>query len=191
MSFSKIALILLSTVLFSMSAAIASDSEKAAVPSMPPMGPPPQMKDISFLVGDWDVAMKMNMGDTSDNWVESKGTCKYTNIIDGCAIQMFYEGEFGGMKFAGTGITCYDRETGKWQSAWIDNMGARIGLYEGDRVNGVMTLTAKDRYAGQQFLSRNTTYNETEKSFDWKMETSRDDGKTWKTMGLATYTKRQ
>jgi len=44
---------------------------------------------------------------------------------------------------------------------------------------------------GQKWLSRITTFNEKPESFDWKMESSMDAGKTWMTVGTATYTKRK
>lgn len=156
-----------------------------------PSGPPEEMKKLAFLVGEWDVDMDMNMGDTVENWVKSKGTCTYRYRLDGAALEMLFKSEYMGMPFTGLGTECYDRETGQWQTTWIDGMAGHITLYTGSRGEGKSTFTGSEHWQGQKYLSRISTFDETESSFNWTMEMSMDDGKTWVLSGKATYTKKK
>lgn len=156
---------------------------------MPPMGPPTEMQQLSDLVGDWDVDMKMGMNPDTTTWEHSTGTCAYSYILDGAAMQMDYQGTAMGMPFLGIGLQCYDRETGMWQMTWTDNMSARISMYTGKMENGKTVITGEDLYNGEKFLTRITTFNQTKNSFDWKMEYSTDGGKTFLPSAYAKYTK--
>jgi hypothetical protein len=176
-------------------AAIAGDKQSGQASSqsemeMPPMGAPEQMKMLSDLAGTWDVVQnwKMDLSDTA--WQTSKGVSVYKNILDGCAMQFTFESEMLGMPFQGQGLIAYNRETGKWQTTWIDNMGATIGYYTGDFKDGKFVVSGEDKWNGQTFLSRITTYNMTPGKFDWMYEMSMDGGKTWAKTVTASYTKR-
>ena len=158
--------------------------------NMPPMGQPPEMKTLAYLPGDWDAIMKMKMSDTSTAWTEFKGTAHCTSLLDGCIYQTEFEADMGGMKIKGMSFIAFDRETGRWQNVWIDNMSARISIYEGERKNDTLTVVGKDLYMGKEYLSRIMIFNESSTSYEWKMESSLDGGKTFIPMGSAVYTKR-
>lgn len=164
----------------------AKDEEKSESPQM---GAPEEMQHLKFLVGDWKVASKWRTDQEKDEWTESEATCNYAYILDGCAMQFTYKGDFMGMPFLGMGVQTYDRETNKWQTTWLDNMSARSTLYTGDRNDGTTVFLGEDMYAGVAMQSRMTTWDETETSFKWMMEQSMDGGKTWMVGGEATYTK--
>ena len=155
------------------------------------MSAPEQMKDIEFLEGILDADMKIKMDENATDWTEAKGVATYNMDMDGCAVRMVYKSEFMGQDYIGQMIQCFDRETGKWQSVWLDNMSARMSMYEGEKDGDKMVLTGEDIYKGQKYISRISTYNETSTSFDWKMGHSMDGGKTFMTSGMAHYTKRQ
>lgn len=182
---------LLICAVFLASPAMAQDSKEAGSSAMPPMGQPLEMKSLAHLVGDWDVAMKMKMSTADTAWTEFKGISRCTSILDGCAYQTDFEADMGGMKMKGLDIMTFDRETSKWQVIWIDNMAARISIYEGFRSHDTTIVMGKDLYMGKEYISRILTYNETPQSYDWLMESSLDGGKTFIPMGMAKYTKRQ
>jgi hypothetical protein len=158
---------------------------------MPPMGPPPEMKELAPLVGDWTCTMKMKMDPSSDQWMDTKMTCKWAYVLDGAAITMETVSldPMMGMTFKGFGIETYDREKKQWQMTWTDNMGARTSMYTGTRTAAGMTMTGEETMGGMTSLSRISTSNMTATSYDWKMEMSLDQGKTWMAVGTATYTK--
>ena len=155
------------------------------------MGAPEQMKDLEFLVGIWDVDMKFKMEENATDWTETKGVATYSMDMNGCALRMVYESDFMGHDYVGQMVQCFDRETNKWQSIWVDNMAARISLYDGEKKGDSTIMTGEDIYKGQKFISRISSYNETPDSFDWKMEHSLDGGKTFMTSGMAHYVKRK
>lgn len=156
-----------------------------------PTGPPEEMKQLAWLVGEWDVDMDMNMGDTVESWVNSKGTCTYQYVLGGYALSFRYESEFMGNPFIGLGTECYDRETGNWQMSWIDNMAGRMNLYTGALGDNKAVFTGTDVWQGQEYLARLTTYDETDAKFMWMVEMSTDGGKSWAITGKATYTKKK
>ena len=94
------------------------------------------------------------------------------------------------MPFTGLTVECFDRETGKWQSVWTDNISARITLYEGVEEAGGLVMVGEEMWQGQKSIGRITTYNLTENSFDWMMESSFDGGKSFIVTATAKYTKR-
>lgn len=158
-------------------------------PDMPPMGPPQEIKDVAYLVGDWDMVGQMRQ-DTTQPWQEIKGSCTFSYTAGGAAMMMDYTGTMEGNVFQGVAIDTYDRETKKWQSIWIDNLSARITYYEGEKKDGQSVLIGEDRYLGQIYTIRLTSTKKTDKSFDWKMEMSTDGGKTFTTTMTTTYTKK-
>jgi hypothetical protein len=155
----------------------------------PPMGPPPEMKEISWLVGDWNVTMKSGMDPDTTTWTESQGTCTYKYVLGGAAMQFEYKGEAMGMPFEGMAVQCFDRETGMWQMSWTDNMSGRLSLYTGKRADHATVVIGEDIYNGQTYITRITSYNETSDAFDWKMEYSTDGGQTFLPSARAKYTR--
>ncbi len=170
-------------------AVMAADTTKTQQPQMPPMGPPPQMKDVMFLIGTWDVTTKFTMGDTT-KWEVSTGTCKWESVADGCALFNTMEGTMMNMPFKGIGTTSFNRETGKWQMTWLDNMSAFISLYTGDFKDGKLVTSGEDLYQGQKMITRVTMHDITPTKFEEMFEMSTDGGKTFTVNGKAVYTKK-
>jgi hypothetical protein len=158
---------------------------------MPPTGPPAEMKALANLVGTWGYTMKMKMDPASDQFQEIKMTCKMAYILDGAAMTLEHESteQMMGMTFKGLGIQTYDREKKEWQMTWTDNMTGRTGIYTGQRTDSAAVFTGEDVMMGQKYLSRTSMFNCKPTSFDWKMEMSMDDGKTWMVSATATFTK--
>ena len=189
--FTLLALVMCAAVLVSVAVAEESGKQMPASMDEHPMGPPPEMKEIAFLEGTWDVAMKWRMT-PDDEWTPAPGTATYMYVLDGAAMHMNYSGEMGPNMppFSGSMIQCFDSETKLWQSVWVDNMGAKIVYYTGSKVGDTVTLTADMVYQGQPTKNRVTTFNHSATSFDWQMEDSYDGGKTFFVSGMAKYTKR-
>ena len=171
--------------------AVAAQPEtKADAPAMA-MGAPPEMKQVAFMVGTWDAVMSMKMSPEAP-WMEFTGITTSAMIVDGCALKSEFEASMMGMMFKGFSTMTYNRNTGKWQTAWIDNMGAAVSLYEGDFKDGKFVVSGKDLLTGgKTMLTRITSYNITDTKYDWMQENSMDDGATWMTSMKGVYTKRQ
>ena len=156
---------------------------------MPPMGPPAEMKQVEVMNGEYAVKFFFKMDPMSEEWTETEATAVLSTVAGGGAQQMLFEGNMMGVPFQGVGLTSYDRETAKWQSTWVDSMGARISMYTGDFQDGKMVVTGEDQGQGMTFQSRLTTYNITEKGFDWKYEMSMD-GTDYMETAKAVYTRK-
>ncbi len=159
--------------------------------AMPPMGPPKEMKDLSVLVGTWDVDMQWRNPPPDTAWIPSTAVTQYQYILDGSAMQLTFESQMMDMPMHGLGLQCFDRETGKWQMVWLDNLGARISYYEGECTKDKSVFTGDEIWQGLEYLNRITTQKRTETTFDWTMDMSTDGGQSWYTSGKATYTKRK
>ncbi|MBD3402972.1 DUF1579 domain-containing protein [candidate division GN15 bacterium] len=184
-------LLLLGALLLTASMLMAEEHMQEGQQGMPEMGPPEEMKHLEGMIGMWDVASKMKMDPTSDEWTDFSATAEFSYILDGAALRMDYEGQMMGMPYKGLSISAYDREHEEWQDTWVDNMTGRIMMMTGWEKDGKRVMQGKDIWNGQEMLVRTTSHNMTDDSFDWKYETSTDGGKTWETMMTATYTKRQ
>jgi len=173
-------------------AAIAGDSDNKqdrAMSNFGPTGPPDEMKQIANFAGTWDVVMSWKMDPASEEWNTSRATAIYMSVLDGCGIHYTYTEKNPESKFEGSCLLAFSRETGKWQSMWMDNMSAAMSLYEGDFKNGEMVVSDQDYWNGMKYISRMTIYNITNNRFEWKYEMSMDDGKTFATTGKAVYSR--
>ncbi len=155
---------------------------------MPPMGAPEEMKRVEAMNGKYAVKFYYKVDPMSPDWTETEATAVLSSVLGGAAQKMEFEGQMMGMPFSGIGITSYDRETEKWQTTWVDSMGARISMYTGDFEDGKMVVEGEDLGQGMVFQSRLTTYNITDEGFDWKYEMSMD-GSNYMETAKAIYTK--
>lgn len=170
--------------------AVAAPAPAQEGAAMPPMGAPEQMKDVAFMVGTWACDVQMRM-DPSAEWIPEKATVKIEPALDGCFLMSNFEGVMMGMPFKGVNILGYDRETKKWQSTWMDNMGARISYSEGGpKDDGSIVMEGDDFMMGQKMRVRQTTKNITDAKFDWSMEVSMDGGTTYAEMMKISYVKK-
>ncbi len=168
----------------------AEDQKMSPEQAMMQMGPAPEMKQLDFLVGTWNVDMKVKMMPTDTAWAEAKGTATYQYILNGCVQQSTYKTSMMGMPFEGFMLQGYNADLKKWQVVWADiTGGGRISNYTGEKVGDSTIMTGTELYMGQEILTKIISYNETPTRFDWKMESSLDGGKTTMVVGTAVYTK--
>lgn len=144
---------------------------------------PPETELWGQLAGEWQCTAQILQ--PNGQWGpggKAKWVWKYT--LDGFAVQDVWFVEWldlpPGMAqinrpFVGTNFRIFDPEKGKWEAIWFANnknrMSTFVAINDGDKV--IMEGKNRGRH------SRITFYNMSENSFDWKSETSKDDGKTW------------
>jgi hypothetical protein len=163
------------------------DSLKQTGDQLPELGPPPQIKTLAFMEGDWIFKGRMRT-DPNSEWVENEGKATMSYVAGGGAIMMEYSSTMMGMEMRGVGLTAYDRELGEWQDAWIDNIASRISVYTGKDQDGKKVVSGKDMMGGQTAYTRITTYEMTATVFKWMMEMSTD-GESWFVTMEGEYTK--
>lgn len=165
------------------------DKQKQAIENAGPTGPPEEMKLVANLEGAWDVIMSWKMDPASEEWNTSNATVVYMSVLGGCGMHYTYKDKDTESNFEGSGMLAFNRETGKWQSLWMDNMSAAMSLYEGYYKDGEMVVSAEEQWNGMKYISRITTFNITDDRFEWRYELSMDNGNTFATTGKAVYTR--
>ena len=110
----------------------AKQQEKQAATPMPEMGASKEIKAmIKKVSGTWKAHTKFKMDPAATEWNESDGEAKVEVAIDSCAVIWQFTGMMMGMPFKGMNIFNYNRETKKYMSYWIDNMGGASSYWEG------------------------------------------------------------
>ncbi len=177
-------------VLILSSAAVSAQDKAEGQDEMMEMDAPDEMKEISHLAGTWDADMEFLDWNTNE-WTESKGVATYSYILDSCVMEMDFKSTMMGMPYKGHGLQVYNRETDKWQMTWADNMSGFVSMYDGEMIGDTAVFVGEDRWQGQAYHSKISTWDIKEGKFGWRMENSMDGGKTWTTSGKAVYTKRK
>jgi len=130
----------------------------------------PESKQLDFWVGDWD----LTYGDGG------KGRNRISKILDGCAILEEFSGA-PGVQLDGRSVSMFDRTSGRWKQAWVDNSGAYLDFVGStDNGNPVFSreATARD---GRKFLQRMIFIDVKPQGFTWLWQRSDDGGASWKT----------
>lgn len=166
-----------------------ADHHESGEMEMPPMGPPAEMKELAYLEGDWDVAMKYTMAPGQD-WIESTGTCTYEFVLGGGALHSSFKGEMMGMPMTGYQIMTYDREQQRYESIWIDSMACRTSETAGQLDGDTMVFTGTDLHMGAEYEMKLTTTKKSDDMFTFVMDMSMDGGENWFTGMKMTYTKK-
>jgi hypothetical protein len=132
----------------------------------------PGCRQFDFWIGEWNLEWQRN-----DGQIE-KGSNSVKKTLDECVIIEQFNGNSNpGLK--GMSISTFDANRGKWRQTWVDNQGNHIH-YCGEMVDGKMVLERVVKVDGQTFHQRMVYYNITENAIDWDLETSTDNGKTWR-----------
>lgn len=185
-------LLLLVVSLFLITSFVSAEDEATDMMYNGPMGQPEEMKALSWMVGDWDVTQEWKMDPAADTWEKSAATATYSYSLDGCILMMDYSSDMMGMPFTGLQLLSYDRVLKQFQSLWVDNVSGRMSFYLGVDEGEQTVYTGEDVMpTGETILAKVVISNETEDSFDWRMDMSSDGGKTYLTTGKATYTKKK
>jgi hypothetical protein len=167
----------------------AEEPQSEETGQMPEMGPPQQITDMAYLVGEWTFKGRVRMEPESP-WQDSEATVKCSYIAGGCAIQTEYYSMIMGMEMHGLGIMAYDRETKMWQETWVDNLAAHISYYTGEEQEGKRVVSGIEYWGGLKYFARNTTYDITDTEYKWTMENSLD-GENWYVSMEGVYTKKK
>lgn len=169
-------------------AAFAQEDKSGAEGEMPPMGPPEELKQLDFLVGEWKSDFMMRETPEGE-WTTSPATIVYGKAMDGACIRGLFSSSVMEMPFSGQATLTFHRWKAKWQMSWVDNMGAYQIPLEGDFKDGKLTLDGEDVSMGQTNLIRDITTFKSDNEYEWEMRFSNDGGKTWWTSMKGLYKK--
>ena len=155
---------------------------------MGPMGPPEQLKEIAYMVGDWDIDVDLRMGPEAP-WTSSVATASLEPILNGGAYQMVFKGNMMDMDFEGRMLYTYDREENRYEGTWIDTIACRESTSVGGFQDGKLVLEGVDLHAGQKIWMRMTHDKRGDNEYVWTMESSID-GENWYTSMKMAYTRK-
>ena len=169
----------LSVMLVTIPALAAPQQPAAPAPPPAPAAPPPapcagpEFHQLDFWVGEWDLTWPaQGSGPTGT------GTNRVEKILDGCVIQENFT-SIAPQPLTGRSVSTYNAREKKWKQTWVDSQGSYIDL-TGEFQNGEMRLTRQAIGPdGKPRLMRMVYTNIKPDSFDWRWESSADDGKTW------------
>lgn len=136
----------------------------------------PEASQFDFWIGNWD----LTWNDTSH------GTNHVLKILDGCSVnENFYS---PATNYKGMSWSLYNPLSKIWQQTWMDNLGGYITL-KGKYENGEMKLSteAKKLANGKNAIYRMVFYNIKTDSFDWRWESTTNDGDAWAVNWLIHY----
>jgi hypothetical protein len=108
----------------------------SAGPAAAQAKPRPEHKKLQKFEGDWDATIAFGGG-------TSKGTCRYKIGLGGFWLQSQFKADFGGMPFAGRGVTGFDPHKKKYVSTWVDSMEPALLVMEGSFSKDGKTFTEK------------------------------------------------
>jgi hypothetical protein len=92
-----------------------------------------------------------------------------------------------GMPFKGVGLDTFNRETGQYESYWIDTMSAHMSKMAGNFKDGKLMMSGEDMMMGQTQLTKSWGEKRGEDEVYLEMSVSMDQGKTWMTNMKMTY----
>ena len=82
----------------------------------------------------------------------------------------------GNESTAGTNLRVFNNEENRWHMSWIDITYRKTAVFTAENIDGTVLM---DGTNSQGRHIKNTFYNISKDSFDWKQEWTFDEGKTW------------
>jgi hypothetical protein len=133
------------------------------------------------LVGTWDVNYEIY--DKDGKVRPYRGQVNYSWILDGGAMQEIWTSDAHNEEPQpyGTTIDFYDGKRQRWTAVWIYPAQGMTIVVTGREEDGRIVLTGRDEAGAIQRWSINDIQTD---SFVWRFESSNDEGKTWRLLGV-------
>jgi hypothetical protein len=158
--------------------------------------PEPQMQDLSWFIGDWDVHSHMLLDADKDQWIDEDLHTHHTYELGGNLIFEHFGGPLGGTPFEAWSLRKFNSNTGNWEQRWVDVSPGGFANWMGRWNADTKTFTGYAmRYIDDNFKltgdkgAREIFSNITDSGFDWRYEQTSDGGKTWKVTWTLKYTR--
>lgn len=141
----------------------------------------PQSPLLQQLVGTWDV--RFEFIDKTGKARTNRGQVHYSWILDGKGLQEIWSSDASNPEPRpfGTTVDFYDPKHQRWTAVWIYPDEGTTMVTTGGDVDGAFVLTGRDQSGALQRWS--TSIIEPDAAMG-RFEISRDDGKTWREVGV-------
>jgi hypothetical protein len=152
---------------------------------------PPQHFD--FLIGSWKIHNRFLNGRLrgSTEWLEFDGSSQVQPLLNGLGNLDRYVAERDGTSIEGVTLRLLNPATGQWSIYWADTVRAgilqppMIGKFDGERGE----FFGDEEVDGRKVLCRFHWTKGNGGSPRWEQAFSADDGKTWETNWVMTFTR--
>jgi hypothetical protein len=158
--------------------------------------PPPEMQQLAWFIGEWDVKSRYLTDAENDVWLEEDLHTVHTYELNGNLIFEHFYGPFGGEPFEAWSLRKYNVNTGKWEQRWVDTQAGGfanwVGSYADDMFMGYAARFVDEdgKITGDQAV-REVFDNITPDSFSWRYEQTKDGGATWEVTWTLEYTRKK
>ena len=149
--------------------------------------------DFDFFFGRWKIHNRrlVKRLEGCQDWDEFEATAECKPILGGLANIDDYFTDYW-KDFVGMSLRFFNVETGQWRIYWADNrrtLGDMEAPVVGRFVDGVGIFEGPDTFNGKPIIVRYTWSDITPTSAQWAQAFSPDNGKTWETNWVNTFTR--
>ena len=153
-------------------------------------GLPKHTSGFDFLVGEWTVdnrrLRKPLTGD--DEWYSTPASARSTTLHNGAMSidEMWYPE----LQFAGASVRVYDADDDDWTIYWVNSKTGHLQPpVRGRWTDGEFTATGPDTYDGRPIIARYHWHSIADGSAIWEQAFSVDEGRTWETNWVMTWSR--
>ena len=176
--------------------ALAQPAPSAAKAKLQPAAQQPDsQRDFDFEFGSWKAELKrlLHPLSGSSTWVELEGTSFVRKIWDGRANLGELEVRNATAHIEGLTLRLYDPQSRQWSIYWANGSDGSLGTppMVGQFKDGQGEFYDQEMFHGKPIRVRFVFSDITPKTFHFEQAFSADDGKTWETNWIATFTRQE
>lgn len=147
---------------------------------------PPESQQMDWFIGVWRIKSRMK---SEKGWQEDTCTSTVQKILEGRALLESFKGTLEGKPFEGLSMRIYSSHNKRWEQAWFDTTADRLIVYYGHWHESQFVGRNRMAVESPDFAQHavETFFDIQPDGFKWKLDTSRDAGKTWQTVWELDY----
>ncbi len=160
-------------------------------------GPLPQVRDLEWMAGSWNVTVKWFAPPPSDKSFDFPTESLIEPVLGGTFLQERIIVPLGQMRNDMIGLRSFDRFRGVYRIVWLDEISTLADIYEGTATDGsivVTNLKSGTAYVGADgvdtFLRITQRPGADRDGFTLTWEASQDAGATWRKTAEYHYTRK-
>lgn len=159
----------------------------ATLPQTPDGAPPPEMKQIEFLLGDWSGKETYHMMGQA---TETTATINFKKTLVGRYFQMTHKAKMPGFgDTEGLMLVTYDSDKKKFMQYWFDSTAAGSMESEGSLNGNTLLFESKPTMMmGESVTFRSTFVKKSDKNVTFLLEMKQ--GEQWATFIEGSYNKK-
>jgi hypothetical protein len=150
----------------------------------------PELNQITFLKGDWDVISEKKASFEDDEWEKSKAVASWTPILNGCVLQEQWSGTLDGKPMEWIQLLAYNHRDQKWEQGMVDWGHGNLITSEGYYEEGKLVFTTPHIRRGKLLIDKIIIEKVSDNRVNWTIKTSLDGGETWNAFWKMRYTRK-